>query len=192
MLKATRQDKEWVTDILARSFATNNSVNYIVQQDHKKMRRIKALMEYSFEICTLFGEVFVSENRKAAALILYPDQKKTTLKTLLLDLQLLVQSIGIRNAKKVLNREKRINQIKPKTTMTYIWFIGVDPDYQHNGTGSQLLESIIAQSSRPIYLETSMVENLPWYERFGFHIYRESDLGYKIYFLKKSPPQVQI
>ncbi len=184
MLKATRQDKQLVTDILTRSFATNNSVNYIVQQDHKKMRRIQALMEYSFEICFLFGEVLLSEDRKAAALILYPEKKR---KTLLLDLKLLLQSVGIRNAKKVLDREAKIAQIKPKATMTYIWFIGVDPDHHHAGIGSKLLENIIAHSSRPIYLETSMLKNLPWYERYGFQVYGELDLGYKMYFLKKEP-----
>lgn len=187
MLKATRQDKQQVTGILTRSFATNNSVNYIVQQDHKKMRRIQVLMDYSFELCFLFGEVFVSEDRKAAALVLYPEKKRATLKTLLLDLKLLMQSVGIRNAKKVLDREAKIDQIKPKTTMTYIWFIGVDPDHHHAGIGSKLLESIIAQSDRPIYLETSMVKNLPWYARYGFQIYGELDLGYKMYFLKKEP-----
>lgn len=182
MLKATKQDKQLVTGILTRSFATNNSVNYIVQQDHKKMRRIQALMEYSFELCFMFGEVLISEDRKAAALLLYPEKKR---KTLFLDLKLLVQSVGIRNAKKVLDREAKIDQIKPKVTMTYIWFIGVDPDHHYAGIGSKLLESIIAHSSRPIYLETSMLKNLPWYERYGFRIYGELDLGYKMYFLKK-------
>lgn len=185
MLKATYQDKALVTGILTRSFINNKSVNYIVQQDQKKMRRIQALMDYSFEVCMLFGEVFVSENRKACALILYPEKKRTTLKTLLLDVQLMLRSVGIRNVKKVLDREAKMEKIKPKTAMTYLWFIGVEPDQQHKGTGSQLLQGIIAHSSRPLYLETSASKNLPWYGRFGFHTYAELDLGYKIYFLKK-------
>lgn len=36
-----------------------------------------------------------------------------------------------------------------------------------------------------MYLETSMPENLPWYERFGFRIYDRLELGYTLYFLKK-------
>lgn len=182
MLKATPEDKELVTDILTRSFANNNSVNYIAG---KKNRRILALMDYSFEVCSLFGEVWLSKDKKACALILYPDKKRTTLKTILLDIKLIKQCIGIRNIKKVLVRESKIEKIKPKTTMTYLWFIGVAPDHQHTGIGSKLLEEIISQSTAPLYLETSTEKNLPWYEQFGFQIYGELNLGYTMYFLRK-------
>lgn len=182
MVKATRQDKERIIDILTRSFSNNNSVNYITKQE-----RIPALMDYSFEVCMLFGEVWLTENKRACALILYPEQKKTTLKTILLDLKLMVECIGLSNLKKVLAREKKMAKIKPDTEMTYLWFIGVDPEYQQTGIGSELLQTIIQQSSRPIYLETSTQKNLPWYKSFGFSIYGELDLGYTIFFLKRTP-----
>lgn len=71
--------------------------------------------------------------------------------------------------------------------MSYLWFIGVDPEYQNTGIGTQLLHDVIAysrQKNRPVYLETSTLKNLPWYKKVGFQIYQELDLTYKLFFLK--------
>jgi ribosomal protein S18 acetylase RimI-like enzyme len=145
-------------------------------------------MAYSFEICYSYGEVFLTEDKKACALVLYPDKKKTNLKSLLLDVQLIFSCIGIENIKKALDREAKIKQIQPKVLMSYLWFIGVDTDYQNKGVGSNLLNDIIKDSNhkeRPIYLETSTLKNLPWYKKFGFQIYNKLDLGYNLFFLKR-------
>ena len=189
MRKADYEEKDIIVDILTQSFESNQSVNYILNQDKKRLRRIRALMDYSFEICKEFGEVFISENKKACALIVYPDKKKTSLKSILLDLKLIIQCTGVRNVKKTLDREALIKKIQPKELMTYLWFIGVNLEDQNKGFGSNLLQSIIQYSNhknRPIYLETSTVKNLPWYKKFGFEIYCEHDLSYRLYFLKRN------
>jgi hypothetical protein len=188
MIKATYKDKDRIIDILAASFDDNQSVNYISKQDKKRSQRIRKLMAYSFEVCYLFGEIFLTEDKKACALVLYPDKKTTTVKTILLDLQLIFSCIGIENIKKALDREAKIKQLQPKVLMCYLWFIGVDPEYQNEGIGSKLLENIIKDSEykeRPVYLETSTLKNLPWYKKLGFQIYNELDLSYRLFFLKR-------
>jgi GNAT superfamily N-acetyltransferase len=188
MIRAKYSDKDLVVDILTRSFESNQSVNYIVQQDKERLGRVKYLMDYSFEVCYLFGDVFLSEDKKGCALVLYPDKKKTTFQTVLLDIKLILNTVGLKNIKKTLSREKLIKEIQPKEPMYYLWFIGVDPNYQHTGIGTNLLEEIIKdseQKKRPIYLETSSLKNLPWYEKFNFNIYNEADLSYKLFFLKR-------
>ncbi|WP_218330740.1 GNAT family N-acetyltransferase [Hydrotalea lipotrueae] len=188
MKKAQRDDKNLVVDILTKSFDTNLSVNYIIKQDSKRERRIQALMDYSFEICTAFGDVFISDDNNACALIVYPDKKKATLRSTMLDIKLILQAVGFGNISKTLKREKLISSIQPKIQMAYLWFIGVDPGAQGKGIGSKLLQEIIDYSNnnnRPIYLETSTVKNLPWYEKFGFEIYNEQDLTYHLYFFKR-------
>ncbi|WP_304066888.1 GNAT family N-acetyltransferase [Pedobacter glucosidilyticus] len=189
MKKANYQNKTTIINILTQSFDANQSVNYIVKQDSKREQRIKILMNYSFEVCYLFGEVFLSDDRKACALVLYPDQKKTTLKSILLDVKLMFKSIGIENISKALGRESKIKKLQPKELMYYLWFIGVDPEYQGSGIGHQLMTELIAHSEelkRPIYLETSTLKNLPWYKKFGFEVYNELELSYKLYFLKRN------
>lgn len=187
MVKANYEQKDLIVDILSKSFDTNQSVNYIVQQDKLRDKRIASLMDYSFEVCYNYGDVYLSDDNKACALVLYPDQKKTTVKSILLDVQLLLNCIGISNIGKAMKRESEIKKIQPKESMYYLWFIGVDPNSQGLGIGSRFMNEIIHDSEKkslPIYLETSTLRNLPWYKKFGFNIYNELDLSYKLYFLK--------
>lgn len=189
MLKAANEDKDWIIETLTKSFIDNKSVNYIVKQDAKKEKRIQALMAYSFDLCKLFGEVYVSEDKNACALILLPDQKKTTLKTLLLDIQLAFSAIGISNIGKAMQREAIIRQQHPAGLLYYLWFIGVAPSNQGKGIGNKLLQSVIIESisqERTICLETSTSKNIPWYQKNGFTLYNELDVGYPLYCIKYS------
>ncbi|MHB8209562.1 hypothetical protein [Mucilaginibacter sp.] len=117
MIKVTPNDKALVVNILAQSFDDNQSVNYIVKQDSKRIQRIRVLMDYSFEICSLFGAIYLSNDKKACALILFLDQKRTTLKSILLDLKLILFCVGWSGIKKTLSRESLIKKIQPKEKM---------------------------------------------------------------------------
>lgn len=147
MKKAEKNDKPLVIEILTKSFNSNSSVNYIIKQDSKREKRIRALMDYSFEVCSAFGDVFLSDDKKACALIVYPDKKKTTLKSISLDIKLIFQAVGLGNISKTLKREKLITTIQPKVPMSYLWFIGVDPLAQGRGIGSNILQEIIDYSN---------------------------------------------
>lgn len=188
MIVADYNDKSRVVDILAGSFDTNQSVNYIIQQDEKRAERVRALMDYSFEMCYAFGKVFLSDDKSACALVLFPDRKKTNFKSILLDVKLIVSAVGLTHIKKALARESKIKALQPDELMYYLWFIGVNPMNQKGGVGTLLLNEVIDDSvriGRPMYLETSTLANLPWYNKFGFKVYNELDLGYKLFFLKR-------
>lgn len=193
MKKALKSDRNLIVDILSKSFDANQSVNYIVKQDQNREKRVRVLMNYSFDICFLFGDVYLSDNNQGCALVLYPDKKKTTLKSVMLDVQLLFKSIGITNISKALERESKIRKIQAKEHMYYLWFIGVIPEHQGSGIGTDLINELIQDSrtqERNIYLETSSIKNLPWYKRFGFKIYNELALSYQLYFLKLNPSEM--
>jgi ribosomal protein S18 acetylase RimI-like enzyme len=188
VIRAKHSDKQLVVDILANSFADNKSVNYIIKQDKKEQQRVRSLMSYSFEVCMLYGDVFLSDDRTGCALIILPDKKKSNLKTTLLDLRLVFSATGLGNVNKAMSRESRIKAEHPKNLLYYLWFIGVDEAQQGKGVGSKLLQEIIQQGQslqRTICLETSTLKNLPWYQKHGFEIYKEMDFGYPLYFLKR-------
>lgn len=188
MIKADCNSKALVVKILTSSFRSNKSVNYIIKQDGKREQRLRSLMEYSFDVCYLFGNIFLSEDKKGCALMVLPDKKKTNLTTILLDLKLIFYCTGFANVKKAIKREAKIKELQPKEPIYHLWFIGVDPAEQNKGIGSALLAELIKDGTsmqRTICLETSTLKNIPWYEKFGFKIYNELDLGYKLFFLKK-------
>jgi GNAT superfamily N-acetyltransferase len=190
MKTATINEKQIVVDLLTLSFMDNQSVNYIIRQDERKTKRIRALMDYSYEVCKEFGEVWLSDDEKACALVLYPQSKRTTITSIWLDLKLIFQAIGLNNIQKALHRESKIKKQQPQINMMYIWFIGVDPQHQHLGIGSSILKEVLEKAENenlPTYLETSTLKNLPWYERYGFEIYNRLELGYTLFFLKHEP-----
>ncbi|MCD2424397.1 GNAT family N-acetyltransferase [Niabella pedocola] len=187
MREARIEDKETIIDILSEAFDANQSVNYIIPQDKSRMHRIRRLMSYSYNICKLFGEVFVTEDGKGCALVLFPDQKRFSLKGTLSDVQLALGVIGIKNVYKAMKREAVIKKHQPDSKLYYIWFIGVTPAAQGIGIGSQLLSELIQRATslkRTICLETSTLKNIPWYEKQGFKIYKEIDFGYSLYCMK--------
>lgn len=187
MVRANYADKDTTANILTLSFNDNKSVNYIIMQDEKRERRLQNLMQYAFDVCFMFGNVFITEDRKGCALVIFPDKKKTNLKSVWLDLKLILSSTGLRNIKKALKRESEIKKLQPKEPVYYLWFIGVLPDEQNKGIGSTLLSGLIEDAhsqNRTVCLETSTPKNIPWYKKFGFEIYNELDIGYRLLFLK--------
>jgi hypothetical protein len=162
MISAKYKDRDREVNILAESFDDNQSVNYIIKQDKKRNKRKRKLMAYSFDICYLYGEVFLTDNKSGCALILFPDKKKNNLKSILLDIQLIVSCIGISNIEKAMKRESLIKRLQPKKLMYYLWFIGVDRNEQNKGIGSALIKEVIEDAhykQKPVYLETSTLKN---------------------------------
>jgi ribosomal protein S18 acetylase RimI-like enzyme len=188
MIRAKKKDKEICVDILSHSFTSNQTVNFLVGNGRKKIKRVRALLGYSFEMGMAFGDVFLSDGKQACCIVVYPDRKKAGLKLLLLNLYFIFNAAGWRNLRKILKREKVIGKTIPKIRMCHLWFIGVDPLCQGKGIGLKLLGEIIDYSQancRPVYLETSTLKNLPWYRRFGFEVYSQQDFPFRLYFFKR-------
>lgn len=189
MIAAKKQDKANVIGILSTAFNENKSVDYILGKGQRKTR-IKHLMAYAFDVCWHYGKVLLSDDGHACALVLLPDRRKNSLRSIWFDVQLIWNCIGMGHMRKAVQREKKIKALQAveDDQVYYLWFIGVDPKYQHQGTGSRLLEEIITDSrqmGRTVLLETSTETNLPWYQKNGFTIYSQFNFGYALYFLKQ-------
>lgn len=187
MKKAIHSDKQLIVDILASAFDDNKSVNYIIKQDQSRNERIRRLCSYSFEICSRFGETYISDDGKACALIIFPDKKKSTIESVCLDMKLVANVIGWPNLKKAMKREAVIKKVQPATLLYHIWYIGVNPTEQGKGIGTSLLKQILERANelkRTPILETSTEKNLPWYRKHGFRIYNKLDFGFPLYCLK--------
>jgi ribosomal protein S18 acetylase RimI-like enzyme len=187
MKRATIKDKEIVINTLYESFKDNKSVQYIAG---KKEKNIKYLMYYSFINCLRSGEVFISDSGDACALIQNQDKKNLSLWNIFQDIKLIFNSIGFTNISKTLRRERIIKSNYPTTPYSYLWFIGVHPKMQGQGSGSKLLNEVFKHCETfggPILLETSTEKNIPWYVKNGFQIYATTySFGFPFYFLKKN------
>lgn len=190
MIRPEYSDKQWIVDTLSKAFIDNQSVNFVVKQDRKKAQRLHYLMDYSFEVCWNWGEVYVTEDKKGVVLFVLPHKKKNIFKAATLDIKLALKTVGLRRAFKVLSRESMIKKYHPKHPFYYLWFICISPESQGKGIGSTLMEEIVMESEKrnyPIYLETSTLINLPFYEKFQFKTYHKAEFGYTLHMMKREP-----
>lgn len=181
MREARPVDKAAAIKLLSEAFENNKSVNYVVK--HPKARSV--LMNYAFKICLRWGKVYISEDKKAVALLLFPHLKKFSLHAIYLDLILAIKGIGLSKVFQVLKRESEIKKHHPQQPFVYFWFLGVDKNMQGQGLGSAMLNKIIAaHNDLPILLETSTVRNIPLYERFGFRTYKILNIGSPLHMMR--------
>lgn len=186
MIKATYADKAYVLDILVSSFQNNASVLYLIPPGADTLKRIRALMDYSFETCFRTAGVFLSEDRNACALLTDPGLKVPYFRSLWLEAKLVFQSISVGNLSKAIAREQQIRVNYPEGPRAYLWFIGVIPEQQNKGLGSKLLQEVIAHTgSKPLYLETSVPANVKWYKKTGFEVYKTLNFGYELSMMRR-------
>ena len=188
MKPVSPEDKNLVLQILCDSFDGNGSVNYVVKQDQRRKQRIRVLMEYSYYLCSKFGTIYLSDDKKAAMLLLYPAQQKTTFLTILWDLKLAIRAIGISRVSAIMKREASVKKFHPNIDFIYLWFIGVKSEFQGKGIGSKLLTNLIEHNNaekRPIYLETSVERNVKLYSKLGFEIFQQLQFNNTLYLMRK-------
>ena len=190
-LSTDSKEGQRVVALLCATFSENKSVRGLVGEGRGMQKRLIGLMEYALAACLEFGEVWLSDELDACALVLFKDRKSVSLKSLLRDVQFVFNVVGLRNIKKVIRKQQLIDRAQAETLngslAAYLWFIGVDTEVQGLGKGTALLKKLLAQYSqnnRIIILETSTQANLPFYECLGFSIYHKVDVGYPLYFLK--------
>ena len=70
-------------------------------------------MEYSYDVCNLFGDIFLTEDKKGCALLILPDKKRITIKSILLDAKFAFTCLGLSHINKAMNREAKIKQVHP-------------------------------------------------------------------------------
>ena len=174
MQKATFDDLPKVAAILTESFEGNKATELSVG---KSPHRRKILVEYCIQYCLVNGEIFINTEKTACALVRYSDRQAQPLALLRAELRLALLGIGPARILRTLRRETLVKNHQPKVPFIHLWFIGVAPQVQGRGEGSQMLRELseyAAKKNLPICLETSTERNLPLYERLGFKPYHRS------------------
>ncbi len=187
MKKATSKDRKKTVDILCEAFINvliPNSINFVVNNSGNRYKRLKALMEFQFDLSLLDGKVFLSDDEKGC--ILYIERIEFSFKKILLEIKLLFNSIGVNNVFKVIKREKLLENFHPKEKFVHLWIMAVLPNEQGKGIGTKLLkESLKIYQDQLIYVETTTPENREFYIQNDFVIFHETfELNYPLYFLK--------
>jgi len=180
--KIVTKDHTRVTDLLGRAFDDDPVMNFMAKPDARRSDRIRMIMDLALRKLTFpFGETYVTEGFEGAALWNPPNGRPHGLLNDLSMLPAMVRVAGLSRMPRVLGALQTMDKKHPKEPHYYLLAIGVEPDSQGRGIGTQLMAPILEradQEKMPAYLESSKEKNLPLYQRNGFEVVERIELPY--------------
>ena len=172
--KATKDDVGGLKETLARAFADDPVSTWMLGDDPRDLARFYEL----YELKPRLAETYTTDGHDGAAIWTAPGKWKMPLTATIRmgPAMLRLQKQGLRVGLKI---EKLLNEGHPKEPHWYLAVLGTDPAKQGRGIGSALLAPVLERCDREgtgAYLESSKVENVPFYRRHGFEVIRELPL----------------
>ena len=175
MKTANINDKQKVISIIEESFNDNPSIKWLIKNDDKKKRKLRALAEYMFDAGMNKNGVYLSSDNESVAICYLENGTDNPLKDCVLILKLIIKALGFRNAFKVFKRQQYLKGYRPfESDYLYFWLFGSSNKGKGCGGAFELQKGIFEMSEKlklPIYMETSVKKNRIVYERFGFNVY---------------------
>jgi GNAT superfamily N-acetyltransferase len=179
--KATVADVGRLVPHLVRAFDDDPVVNWVLRQDGMRSYAFDSLFRTC--LCTLslpHGEVLTTDGCIGGALWYPPGKAKIGFAHQLLLLPNLIRGASFRGLKRIIGVMNAMDKVHPTERHYYLQFIGVDPDHQGKGLGAALMQPVLERCDREgcgAYLENTKESNRVFYERRGFVVTGEIDLG---------------
>ena len=165
--------------MLARAFLDDPVACFLFPDRRRREPALRRFFSVQLEQNYLSrGEVWVEGSLRAAALWMPPEPRPASLSDLRVHLGLLAVLRGRLGAARRLARLLAARH--PREAHYYLGTLGTEPTWQRRGIATALVEPVLARcdaSSLPAYLESSRMENVPFYEARGFKVVGEVALG---------------
>lgn len=186
MIKASMLDKYSIVNVLFRSFEHDSFLKMMLKSNN--LGKIKILFNYIVEEAFRIGEIYFNED-KSGVVLLTSSEKEQMSVNLIIRFIKTAYRLGIRSVYQILRVNNTLHSFYPKSISYYhLAFIGVLPEKQGQGIGSQLLSFVIAKAEKrnlPIYLETAKMSNVEIYKKRGFEVYDSVTLKTEIMFFMR-------
>lgn len=173
-------DLGWATELLTDAFGGHLPVTHMFREP-KARDKLAYFMRCGCKYALLYGECHSSDDRQGVALWLVPGATHMTpWRMFRAGMFAAPFRFGLRDFKTfeafVGHTDKVHRQSLPEAHY-YLLTLGVAPPSQGTGAGGSLLREMLERADKerkPVYLETQRPENVPIYERFGFHVASET------------------
>jgi ribosomal protein S18 acetylase RimI-like enzyme len=175
---ATLSDAAAMSAALARAFATNPFVRWLLPDDGHYARVGEDFFRLAVDDDLAHGKVYTNDALGGAALWLPPGLASPGLGQQLRMGIRLWRAIGAGRLAATATALTKFEKARPKRPHWYLTLLGTDPSVQGQGVGGALIEPILRCCDRDgiaAYLESSNPENVSWYQRFGFEVTGEID-----------------
>jgi GNAT superfamily N-acetyltransferase len=187
-----------LTRVLARAFDADPFFNWFVPADARRAERFIATFDLILRRMSKdLSETFTTTSLGGCAVWKRPGEHALGFAEEIGLLPAFARVMGWRALPRfssLLGRAQRFHERLAPVPHYYLFVLGVDPAEQRRGTGTQLLEPVLARcdtEQKLAYLETARVENLPFYARHGFRVVHVFDeVGFpKLWLMLREPPR---
>ncbi len=189
-------DKELIIRRVADILKETPSAQDIVKKGENRDKRFVYLATHMVEKAIAKDALVLGKDGLGIAILFKTNAKdKNFWKEIRSELALVNHVTGIKNALKILKKQKYIANQRPKEgDYLYAWFWGIVKDDRGAGTqiASEMKDKFLAISEReglPIYAETRIRKNAVVYQRYkfeNFHTWEQSN-GSTMWFLRYIP-----
>jgi GNAT superfamily N-acetyltransferase len=170
--------------LIARAFANDPLSCYMFPDGPRRARLMEWVHRRWFRVVEPLGGAFMTDDAGGVAVWWPPHaQDKITLwRILRAGLVWTPLRVGFRHARRMrqafVDHEEHARAFR--LPHWYLDILAVDPDRQGCGVGAALIRHVTRQADRdglPCYVATHNPRNIPYYERFGFRVLRETRLA---------------
>ena len=176
---AGKDDLRDLSHVLARAFYDDPVMMWLLPKQRARtaqLRRLFAAMTRHHHLALGGVEVACDgPSIGAAALWDPPNHWQETRRAMLLMSPTFIRVFGLRSAQGQAVQEL-MKRAHPEEPHWYLAVIGSDPTVRGKGFGQALMRSRLDRCDAeycPAYLESTKLENVPYYQRFGFEVTRE-------------------
>jgi GNAT superfamily N-acetyltransferase len=180
--RMTAAQAEDAAAVLARAFFDDPLWRWIEPDDARRPSSLRWLMAVSVRYAHLFGEAYVTDGVRGAALWHPPgaaDEDPDGTRTGYADAAEQMGAAALARFELMVAYQGDLQaRDMPKPHWGVSW-IGVDPGARRRGAGSALMAPVLRRADEdgvPCYLETENVVNLPFYRKNGFEVLREDEV----------------
>jgi ribosomal protein S18 acetylase RimI-like enzyme len=162
--------------MLSRAFYDDPFYNYIMPNRNKRLMQLEWWFKILIRYTLKYGDIYYTEGNEGVALWLGPEKPITDdIKIFSMGMILYPFKIGPSNfirALKVSGQWDKEHKKMPKKHY-YLMVIGVEPDFQHQGIGSRLMQAGLKKADDEkleCFLETVTPEDVGFYKKFKFEV----------------------
>lgn len=175
ILTATVENRDKVIDSLVIGFSTDPLTRWFWPDASRHLSAGPVFDSFGGRAIDS-GTTYITENYEGVALWMppgiEPDEERM--------IPILEETVPSDRLEDVLAVFEAMDSFHPEESCWYLPIIAVDPFYQGKGFGSQLMKHALArvdEDGLPAYLESSNPRNISLYERHGFEIMGEIQIG---------------
>jgi GNAT superfamily N-acetyltransferase len=177
--RAGAADRRALAATLARAFEDDPVWAWLFPDEATRERRSRQVFQVYLADSLRVGQVFTTPDRTGASLWKPPGKWKLGNGAIVRSLPALLRAFG-RRLPASLEVERKVESQHPTEPHWYLAILGTDPTAQGQGVGGALIRQVTDRCDAdglPAYLESSKQANVPYYERFGFEVTGETQLG---------------